>query len=176
VVGNKDQRESKIFKGPNVPGQVPPNKRTVQFGVSRGTRGVVEATSGDRGLPVEIITNPVGGYGEAKYDAAGAQKSMMDQAAMTATFTGDATITPGSPIRFDASHTAPDQIGLWLVNEATHTLSNTEFVTTVSASRDTNRRVTSRVPDLVRREGGLAKAVVRNGVTWEAEMQETLDA
>jgi hypothetical protein len=174
VVRLPQQRSAQVFKGSNVPGQVKASKRLVQYGLSRSTNEVLVSTSGEVGQPVEMLTGPVSSYTEAQFAANGAQKAMQDQASVTVSFDGDASLSPGSPVRFDASVPSPDQIGLWLVNEAIHEISSDKFTTTVTATRDQSRQPMSRVPDLVRREGILAKAVVRNGMTWEAETQEML--
>jgi hypothetical protein len=175
VVHLSQQRKSQVFKGTNVPGQVKASKRLVQYGVSRTTNELVVATSGDTSLPVEMLSGSAASYTQAQFAAEGTQKSMLDQAVVDASFDGDATITPGSPIRFDQTATSRDQMGLWLVNEAVHEISGEGFTTRISGSRDKDRVMTSRVLDVVRREGSLSRAVIRNGKTWEAEMQERVN-
>jgi hypothetical protein len=176
VINAKNKRSVSVFKGSNVPGLVPASKRTVQFGVNQSSNEIIETRAGDHTLPAQVLTNPVSGYSKAKYATDGAARAMADQTAMSATLSGDATITPGSPLKFNFADSTPDQYGLWLVNEATHVVSNEGFTTSVSVSRDVNRQATSRAPDLVRRESVDARAVVRDGATWEAERQERIDA
>lgn len=175
VIKLGQQRTAQVFKGSNVPGQMRASKRIVQYGISRTSNEVLVATSGDLSLPTELLTTPVASYGEAQFAADGTARASQDQAVVDVTFTGDAGITPGSPVRFDQSVPSPEQMGLWLVNEAVHEVSNEGFTTRVSASRDKSRAMTSRVLDVVRREGNSAKAVIRNGKTWEAEMQERVN-
>lgn len=168
------QRSAQVFKGSNVPGQVKASKRLVQYGLDRSTNEIISTSTGDVGQPVEVLTGVANSYSESQFAAAGAQKAAQDQASVTVSFEGDAMVTPGSPIRFDSSVPSPDQIGMWLVNEAVHEVSGDGFTTAVTATRDVSRQPLSRVPDVVRREGLLARAVVRNGMTWEAETQERI--
>lgn len=175
VVRRAGQRDTNVFKGSNMPGQVAASKRLVQYGVSNTTDEVLVATSGDPSLPMEMSSTPFGTYTEAQYAAEATERIRRDQAVVETTLDGDATLTPGSPVRF-ADAVTPDQAGLWLVNSAEHRVSSDAFTTRISASRDKDRPLLSRVPDVVRRESALARSVVRNGMTWEAEIQERVDA
>lgn len=176
VVRLQQQRTAQVFKGSSIPGQVKASKRTVQYGVNRATNDLIVATNGAIGMPVEVLGRPATSYSDAQYAALGVQKASQDQAVVEATFDGDANITPGSPVVFDQSAASPDQVGLWLVNEAVHEIANVGgFTTSISASRDRNRPLASRVMDVVHREGVLTKAVIRNGKTWESSAQERVD-
>jgi phage protein D len=175
IIRSGQQRGGRVFKGSNVPGQVRAAKRTVQYGLSRNNPEVLITTTGDRNLPVEVLTNPTSGYGEAQYNAEALARSRSDQSSIEETITGDVSITPGTPVRFDRDAMSPDQIGLWLVNEAVHEIGPGGFTTSIVASRDKDRPLLSRVPDVVRREGNLAKAIIRNGRTWEAYLQEGIN-
>jgi hypothetical protein len=176
VVKTDQQRAGQVFKGSNVPGQVQASKRTVQYGVDPTTNEVIVSTSGDRSLPVEVLNDPVSSHGEAGYTADSLQRKRQDQASVTMTIEGDMLLTPGAPVRFESTTTHTSQRGLWLINEAVHEVSSSGFTSTLSASRDRDRALLSRVPDVLRREGVLATAVIRNGKTWEANTQERVYA
>lgn len=174
VVRGRDQQGSKVFKGSNVPGSLNASKRVVQYGLNPHSNELIVSATGDRNLPVEMLSKPVSSYSEANYVADARLRASRDQEALEVTFDGDMNITPGSPIRMDATAN-PKQQGVWLVNEATHVISGSAFTTRVSATRESDRLLTSRVPDRVRQNSVLARAVVRNGSTWEAEVQERID-
>jgi hypothetical protein len=174
LVSFRQQRDTQVFKGSNVPGQVRASKRTVQYGVNATSNEVLVSTGGDPNLPVEMLVDPVTTYSDAQLTAIANQTAMQDQSVISATIDGDATLTPGAPIRFNSNAKTFDQAGLWLINETTHEIGAEGFTTSLSASRDKDRLMLSRVPDVVRREGNVSRAVIRNGRTWEAEIQERI--
>lgn len=172
VVRAVDQQSGTVLTGSNVPGSVLGSKRTVQYGISGTSGEVIVSTSGDRSLPTEVLSSPANSFGAGAYDASALARNRQDSASVTSKVDGNIALFPGAPVRFDTS-TSPDQTGLWLVNESFHEITNTEFTTTVTASRDKDRPLLSRSPNVVRREGNVP-SVIRNGVTWEAEVQESV--
>lgn len=176
TVRRSAQTDANVFRGSNVPGQVAASKRLVHYGVSGTSNGLVAASTGDPDLPVEMLSAPISTYSEAQFAAQAEGRIRGDQAVVDSTIAGDPTLTPGTPIRFAEDEGTSEQSGLWLINYAEHTLTQREFSSRISASRDVDRPLLSRIPDIVRRESAQAKAVVRNGKTWEAEVQEHVHA
>lgn len=176
TVGKGQQKESRVFKGSGIPGQVSPDRRIVRYDISPSSPEVLTSTAGDRGQPVEVLSRPSGAFGAADYATEAMLRKRKERVSTEALLEGDATLSPGSPLRFLSDVASPDQIGLWMVNSATHEISASGFTTRVTATRDHDRPLRSNVPDVVRREGTLAEAVARNGRTWEAKVQERIDA
>jgi phage protein D len=174
VVHPAEQYSGQVFKGSNIPGRVTAAKRTLQYGISRTSNEVLVSANGDRSLPAELLTVPADTYSEAGYAADAARRLRADAYSVTATVVGDATLSPGAPVVFDRHTASPDQVGLWLVNSAEHTISADGFTTAITGTRDVDRPLKSRIPDTTRQRGNLTNAVIRNTRSWEAAVQEVL--
>lgn len=175
LVRLNDPTSAEVLKGSNVPGQVKATKRVVQYGLDPTTNEVFKATSGDRRDPVEMLSGAVNTWTDAEFTTAATLRNRLDTAALKATLVGDSSVVPGAPVRFDGTG-SPDRVGLWLVSEAEHEISSQGFTTTITATRDRDRPMNSKTPDILQREGVHNRAVIRNGRTWEAMVQEKVHA
>lgn len=171
-IGLRAQQKVRVFGGSDIPGDVVASKRRMQFGIDPRTNEFFHATSGDPTNPVELVSGTAKSFQEAQRLGDAAEKKQNDQFVLKAVINGNAAITPGVVVEVEAGRVNSDQAGVWMVNEAVHEVSRKGFTTSISASRGAERVTLARVPNTVRNVSGSAQAVVRNGTTWEAVLQE----
>lgn len=171
-IKNQHVRSLQVLGGSNIPGEMRSSSRRVQYGLDRRTNEFFKATSGDPSHPTEVTAATVNTFSEAQQIADAAERKQRDYYVLKATVDGNASLYPGALAKFDSGRVNSDQAGLWLSTEATHELTTTDFSTQIVATRGVDQHPSARVPSTVRGTSGLVPAVVRDGVTWEAALQE----
>jgi hypothetical protein len=175
VVLNADVVYSKVLGGSNIPGLVQATKRQEHYGIDARTKKVFKATSGS---PFDQVVMSPGGadtYHEAYHNAQAVTKQSRDQQVLTATVSGNSGFVPGRLVQFEAGPVNRDQGGLWMVNEANHNISAGEYLTELTCTRGADPVGLSRLPVSLSVASANERAVLRNGVTWEAELQERVN-
>lgn len=175
VIRNTDVINSKVLGGSNIPGLVAATKRQEHYGIDARTRKVFKATSGS---PFDQVVMTPGGsdtYHEAQHEAQAVTKRSRDQHVLKANVIGDSGFVPGRLVQFEAGPVNSDQGGLWMVNEANHNISAGEYVTELTCTRGSDPVGLSRLPVSLSVVSANERAVLRNGVTWEAELQERVN-
>lgn len=171
-IRTRDQRNVKVLGGSNIPGEMKATKRQMLYGIDSSTNEFFEATSGSTLLSTELATTPVDNFLDAQYAADAATRQQQDQAVLKATVAGNAVLAPGVVVNFEGSPASTDQAGLWVANSAEHVIDPVDYTTSITATRGAERLTLDRVPNTIRTASGHARAVVRNGLVWEASLQE----
>ncbi len=172
LIRTRQQRSVKVMGGSNIPGEMKATKRQMLYGIDASTNEFFEVTSGSRLLPMELTSTPVDNFLDAQYVADATTRQQQDRSVLKATVAGDPVITPGVVVNFEPSGASTDQAGLWVVNSAEHVIDQNGYTTSLTATRGAERMTLSRVPNTIRTSSGSARAVVRNGLVWEAALQE----
>lgn len=172
VISNSDVKMAKILGGPNIPGTPAQTHRRVLHGLDYVTNEFFTATSGPASVDPEVVTTNVTTYADADQITQGAGRADGDYFTAQFLLKGNARLRPGRVIRVVAPRINGDQEGLWTIVESTHTVTRQDFTTEVVATRSKEPyRNLSRVVTTVR-DSNDVPAVVRDGATWEAALQE----
>jgi hypothetical protein len=158
--------------GSYIPGEVEASSRRVQYGLDYHANEFFKATSGDPKYPTTVIPTTAVTYADAQASASAADRQERPQYVLKATVTGRAGVHPGSLIRVESGRVNTDQAGIWLVSAATHELTNSNFTTKIVAHRGADQQPLARTQSTARGAAGSTQAVVRDGVKWEAAVQE----
>lgn len=175
VITRRMLRSATVLGGSNIPGEMDPTLRRVQYGLDYRTNEPFLATSGDPSLPVQMTSSTVNTFGEAQQIAEAAERRQHEHFIFRATLDGNALLHPGSQFGVESGRVNTDQGGLWLATETQHEVSATEFQTKVVASRGEDRLPLARVPATVRGATGITRAIIRADNKWEAAFQEHLN-
>lgn len=175
-VKNQVIRKAQVLGGSNIPGEMRSSSRRVQYGLDLRTNEFFTATSGDITHPTEVTTATVNTFSEAQQVADAAERKQREYYVLKATLDGNAALYPGAVVQVESGRVNRDQEGLWLTTEATHEITTTDFETQIVATRGADQFPAMRVRSTVRGASGLMPAVVRDGVTWEAALQEHIHA
>lgn len=171
-IRTSDIREATVLRGSNIPGATQQSTYRVQYGLDYGTNEFFSASSGNPSNPTEVMNGTVTALSEAQDIADARDRIEKDHLVFQARVRGDAGIRPGQLINVDPANVNRDQGGVWMVTEATHVVSGDKFETRLVATRGLDYKMITRVPTLVRGVTGDEPAVVRDGLTWEAALQE----
>jgi hypothetical protein len=174
LIREEDILSVKVMGGNDIPGLIAPAQRQVQYGLDYRTNEFFVATSGDTSLTSRVNSSSVNTFGEAQVSSDALHKKSGDRYVLTATVKGNAKIYPGATVRVAPGRVNNDQEGLWFVSEATHVTTSTNFTTKIVATRGKDMQPLSRVSTPVRGAAEFTPAVVRDGVRWEAALQEHL--
>lgn len=161
-----------VLGGSHIPGEVEASSRRVQYGLDRRTNEFFEATSGDTAYPTSVVPSTAVTFADAQAGADAAERIQRDQFVLKGTLRGRARIRPGSLIQVESGTVNTDQAGFWLVSAATHEITNSDFTTTIVATRGSSRQPLTRTRATARGTSAHTQAVVRDGVKWEAAIQE----
>lgn len=172
MIRQRDIKKIQVMGGTNIPGMLDKATRRMQFGLDYRTNEFFESTSGDKNLPGQMSAVSAATYSEAQAIADAVDRKQQDSYVLKASVRGAAAIQPGTLIRVESGRVNTDQSGLWLVSEATHELTDSDFTTHIVATRGADQQPLLRAQTTVRGAAGLTQAVVRDGVTWEAALQE----
>lgn len=168
----EDIRRIQVLGGSNIPGEMTAAKRRVLYGLDYVTNEFFQATSGDWRNPTEVVTANINTFGEAEEITDAAARKEGEYFTLKATLKGNARLRPGALLALDSGRVNTDQSGLWFVNEAEHVITSTDFETKIVATRGADRLPLSRISTTVRGATEQSAAVVRDGSTWEAVLQE----
>lgn len=171
----KNIRGSKITGGSNAPNEYGNARRRVIFGLDNGTNQFFVATGGNPVHPVEMLPVRTGSYGEADTLTAAGDLNDMNYYTAEVVVDGNAKIIPGSVVRLAPGNISNDIGGYWIVNQALHEMTLNDFKTTMQLTRTIDQIPGVRTSTIVRGVNLSAPAVIRNGSTWEAEIQERVD-
>jgi hypothetical protein len=160
-----------IFGGTNIPGETEAPGYKILHGLDYRTNEFFTATSGDPSQPTQVVSKAITTYLDALEETVASRKAA-DHYSLRASVRGNARVHPGSVIWVESGRVNNDQGGLWLVNEAEHVISDTDFVTNLVATRGVDMLPVARNPSTLRDMTETAPAVVRDNATWEAELQE----
>lgn len=171
-LSGRDIRHIEVLGGSNIPGVIEASRRRVQFGLDYNTNEFFEVSSGSPGDPTEVIPNAVTTLSEAQQIEDAASRKQRDNLALKATINGNARLYPGALLRVESGRVNNDQGGLWLVNETTHEITQKDFTTRLLGTRSQGQFPLVRTTSTLREAPGLTQTVIRDGVTWEAALQE----
>lgn len=176
VLRDRSLRSAQVLGGSNVPGYTTAAKRRIQYGLDYSTNEFFEVQSGTSDAPTEMLAGSVTTFAEAASRTTAAAKSEGHQFATKVRADGNARIRPGQVLGIASGRVATDLSGVWLVHEATHTVSVSDFETAFEATRGTSAPNLSRVRTTLRSTPGHVGCVVRDGANWEAVLQEHVHA
>ena len=176
VVSDQSIEALQVLGGSNIPGEMDVTKRKVVYGLDYTTNEFFQATSGDTQYPTEIVSSHVNTFAEAEQVTAAAARREDAYFTAKARIAGDASLRPGGLVGFESGRVNRDQSGIWTVQEAVHEITSTDFYTDIVAVRGANERPLGTVPTTVRGATEQTAAVVRDGSTWEAALQEHVNA
>ena len=171
-ISSRDIEKVQILGGSNIPGETTQAKRRVLYGLDYSTNEPFLATSGDPSHPTEVVADNVTTFAEAEQATDAASRREGDYYVAKIRMKGDATLYPGRIIRLDSGRVNTDQTGLWTINEARHEITRDDFTTDLVATRGVDSKPLARVATTVRGASEQVAAVVRDGTTWEAALQE----
>jgi hypothetical protein len=165
-------QDIQVLGGAYIPGEFEGSSRRVQYGLDYHANELFKATSGDPKYPTTVIPTTAVTYADAQSSASAADRQERAQYVLKATVAGRAAVRPGSLIRVESGRVNTDQAGIWLVVAATHELTNSHFTTKIVAHRGADQQPLARTQSTARGAAGSTQAVVRDGVKWEAAVQE----
>lgn len=147
-----------------------PVRRRVLHGLDSRTNEFYTATGGSRSAATQTLGRTSSSLGEATQITAGVGSRDYEYYGIEVTMTGDASVIPGSLVLLDSDIVSNDQGGFWFVTEANHTISGEDFETRWVGVRGKNPS-TDWTLSTVSGSAVQGAAVIRNGTTWEAEVQ-----
>lgn len=166
----------KVLGGTNIPGLQERTERRVIYGLDYTTNELFEANAGDTSLPTSVLPVNVTNFSQAGQVTSAATRREGDYYTVKMTVKGNAGLFPGRLFQVNSGRVNTDQEGLWVVAEAVHTVTSKDFTTELIATRGTESVLVSRVKTTIRGATEQAGAVVRDGKTWEANLQEHVHA
>lgn len=164
-------RRATVIGGAGAPRESGQSKRRVIYGLDYRTNELFSAESGDPLNPTTVSEQRVDTYSEAQSLVAAASRRDSDYYTFKAVLAGDARVTPGTLILVTGNVTS-DQAGIWLVNEAEHTVTQEDYETRVVAVRAANQQPVISTTNTLRHTNETSPATVRDGRLWEATVQE----
>lgn len=170
VVRRNTIRDVRVMGGSNIPGEMTGSTRQVQYGLDYRTNEFFAAVDGDTSSPTEVSAASVTSFGDAQSLLAASGRKQRDYYVLKAKVDGQSALYPGALARVQSGRVNSDQAGTWLVTEATHEITSEDFITEFVATRSVDSE--SHVRSTARGASGVTTAVVRDGSTWEAELQE----
>lgn len=173
VVAPHQIRNVEVMGGSWIPGDIKATRKRVQYGLDYITNQFFEVgSSGDPLHPIEVVPKTVTTVEEASQLEDADARKRSENYVIKSLIDGNARLHPGALVRFPSGRVNSDQAGLWMVNEAVHEITSREFTTWVSGSRGMNQAPLVRATSTLRETPGLSHAMIRNGLTWEAALQE----
>lgn len=172
VIQRSAMRDVRVLGGSNIPGEVTSSARRVQYGLDYRTNEFFAATGGDVNDPVQVGDGSVTSFADAQALMTAASRKQRNYYVLKAKVDGQSEAYPGALVRVQSGRVNSDQAGTWLVTEATHEITSDDFITNFVATRSVDSE--SHVRSTARGASGTTTAVVRDGSTWEAELQEQI--
>lgn len=172
--GGETLRKIQVTGGANAPRDEGPLRKSVVYGLDKGTDTLLVATGGSHDNPTRIEARTADTYAEAEWVAAASERKSLDFYTVEMTVVGDSRIVPGAVVGIRANNPATDQQGYWMVTRATHRVTSREYLTDVVGVRGSDQMLSTTVPTVVRGAKQFDGAVVRDGKNWEAILQEHL--
>ncbi len=172
AVPPKDVHRIQVLGGSNIPGEIEPSRRQVQYGLDYRTNEFFTATSGDPVDPTKVSGASVNTYSEAQEVADSQTRRQGHYYTLRAEVEGDVKMRPGALSRFNSGRINTDQAGLWVASEAVHEVTSNTYTTELVASRGRDQRPLSRTRTTSRGITSRPRAVVRDGLIWESALQE----
>ena len=174
VIRRQDITNVQVMGGSNVPGLLEPSQRIAQYGLEYRTNELFLATGGDTNSPTTLSSSGANTFSEALDVTSAASRRQQDVHAIKLRFTGNARVRPGTLIRVQPGIVNNDQGGLWMVNQATHEINQKDFYTEVVGTRSDEVIPTTQVNTAGWNSTVDVPAVIRDGIQWEAQLQERI--
>jgi hypothetical protein len=163
-------RSLKSIAGPAAPG-TKSGKRKVIYGLDYRTNFPFQTVTGSKDNPERMEETVVTTYGDAEAIKDNLDKDGMDSYTAKFEVNGSARVQPTNLIRARGNLTR-DQVGVWLVTEATHEVSTSDYVTRATAIRGRESELGVEQVSTLQGATERMEAVIRDGKNWEANFLE----
>jgi phage protein D len=170
-VMGEDLLSVKAFAGEHTPGTNSGYQRVV-FGLDNKTNEIFKKTAGKPNHPRRLETEVARNYGELQHLTESFDKMDMEAYTVQMTLDGEPQVHPTGLVSLIGDNLTNDQAGTWLIDEATHVLTDQGFTTYATGVRDKEDDLGIRTWNSIRGAVKKKPAVIRDGTNWEATLQE----